>query len=170
MDNQPVSELAEVPNIDAETDLGEGVEASVDNTYRTPMSSFVRRCSCIGGLLFWIVLFITPCVCFVPLFVNGEVDLSYGGRPGQEIRVFRVSEDEARGLGVSWGNVDIENDDGSYCVQTEVRYLLWEGDAENVGFCQCYVQFGEDERHAAANFEAACNDVGKWEPFTGESE
>jgi hypothetical protein len=138
--------------------------------YRTPLSNLTRRCCCAGGLLFWIVLFITPCVCFVPLFVNSEVTLSYGGRPGQEVRLFRVSEDEARGFGLSWGNIDIENDDNSYCVQTEVRYLIWEGEATNVGFCQCYIQVTDDEWNIAASFEDSCDSIGQWQPDNGLSD
>ena len=169
MDNHPLSDIDEPLNtaINAESEADDDLSAI---PYRTPLGNFVRRCSCVGGLLFWVVLFITPCICFVPLFVNGEVSLAYGGRPGQEIRLFRVSENTARGLGFSWGSIDFENDDGSYCVQTEVRYLLWEGDAENVGFCQCYVGLGDDQWDLAASYENDCNKIGNWRPNQNSSE
>ena len=50
-----------------------------------------------------------------------------------------ISEVEARGLRVTTTLVS-SPDDLSLCVQTNVRFVLWEGDGEPASFCDCYTR------------------------------
>lgn len=134
---------------------------SSDHPARSRPVTWLRRCGCVLGLLSWLVLFLTPCLCFVPLFVNGEVTVPLGNRPGQEARLFRLSEQDARGIGLSWGRIQ-RDDAGAYCIRTEVRYVMWEGDAEATGYCQCYQQAGDDWQ-LTETLSANCQDAPDWE-------
>ena len=95
------------------------------------------RLGCALGLLVWLVLIVSPCLVFT-LATQGELSLSLGSAPGQTARAWLVMEADERGVGLSLPSVQSSADGGALCVQTDVRYLLWQGQADPVSYCECY--------------------------------
>lgn len=54
---------------------------------------------------------------------------------GNNVRVFLVSEKHGEGVGLEWKRPFFSSDE--VCMQTAVNYLMWEGEPENVTYCQC---------------------------------
>jgi len=123
-----------------------------------------RKLGCGLALLLWFTLLLTPCALFF-LAANGEIRLNHRDLPAPHahplLLVSLISEAADRGLRLesSW-IAKRANDDQTICVETAVRFLLWEysGGNQNVNYCDCY------ERPApAANWElsrtfgAACS-------------
>ena len=123
-----------------------------------------RKLGCGLALLLWFALLLTPCALFF-LAANGEIRLNHRDIPDAYahplLLVSLISETADRGLRVesSWiaGGA---SDDQTICVETAVRFLLWEysGGNQNVRYCDCY------ERAAPASiwqlsetFSAACS-------------
>jgi hypothetical protein len=85
-------------------------------------------------VIVWLVLMALPFLAFI-LAVRGE--LMIGDDQTSNIRIFMLTEDEAKGIGfqrVKKANVQDES-----CYQTSITYLLWEGqDSDlNVSYCTC---------------------------------
>lgn len=116
---------------------------------------FIRRCVCLSFIVVSILLFVAPCF-FVTLMVRGELVFSLSDRPGHEVRLFRLSEKDLGGVGLTWSSLKNETDDGDYCLQTSVKYLVWEGEGENLSYCQCYAKVGNDEWNPTSATEAEC--------------
>jgi hypothetical protein len=104
-----------------------------------PPMSPLRRLGCAVALIFWFALLMLPCF-FFALLRDGEIVLSQGDIPGQELRVWLLSESDERGFGLS-RPVVIQGDDFSrVCVETHVDYYLWAGEGEPTSYCECYVR------------------------------
>lgn len=109
-----------------------------------PRHRSARRLGCVLALLIWFVLLLTPCSLFY-LAANGEIRLEHRDIPQPHahplLLVSLVSESEDRGLRIenSW-IADSQTDEGMLCVETAVRFLLWQysGGNQNVSFCDCY--------------------------------
>lgn len=97
----------------------------------------LARLGCGLALVLWFLLILSPCMLFL-LASRGELTLDLGGAPGQTARVWLVMEADERGIGWSIPSVQTRADDLVLCVQTDVRYLLWQGQAEPVSYCECY--------------------------------
>lgn len=95
------------------------------------------RLGCALGLLVWLVLILSPCLVFT-LATQGEITVTVGGAPGQSARLWLVMEANERGLGLSLPTAQTSAEGDAVCVQTDVRYLLWQGQAESVSYCECY--------------------------------
>jgi hypothetical protein len=54
---------------------------------------------------------------------------------GSNVRVFLVAEEIGEGIGLEWKRPFNSNDE--VCMQTAVNYLMWEGEPENITYCQC---------------------------------
>lgn len=111
---------------------------------RTARATCLRRITCCGFIALSVFLFLFPCF-ILTIIVEGEVVYSTGDRAGEEVRFFQVMEDDTRGFGMSWGSVEQELEDGNYCIKTEVRYLVWEGDGDSLSYCECYTEVGDGE-------------------------
>jgi hypothetical protein len=98
--------------------------------------SRVRRTGCIIALILWFVILLSPCFLIV-LAVQQEISISTGSAPGQQIRLWLVSEADQRGLGLSTGSVR-QTGENAICMQTDVRFFLWSGSADPVNYCECY--------------------------------
>lgn len=58
------------------------------------------------------------------------------GQPNEpHLRLFLLQEESGEGVGIEWQR-QIGQADG--CAKTTVSYFLWEGEAENITYCQCY--------------------------------
>ena len=115
-----------------------------------PRRSAARRLGCGLALLFWFTALLTPCALFY-LASHGEIRLNHREIPQSHahplLLVSLVSEAEDRGLRIetSW-NADSDSDVTMLCVQTSVRFLLWEysGGNQNVNYCDCYTRQDAD--------------------------
>jgi hypothetical protein len=89
-------------------------------------------------LLLWLGILLIPGF-FILMVVNNEFSISLGDAPGQNLRVWLVSEIRERGFGVATGSVSTL-DETNVCVQTDLRYLLWQGTQAPSTFCECYTR------------------------------
>lgn len=103
-----------------------------------PWRNPLRRPGCVIGIILWFLLLLSPCLCIM-LASRGEVTIDTGSAPEQQLRVWMIQEARQRGLGISNGRVVLQ-DDNNVCVRTDVSFLLWEGEAESISFCECYSQ------------------------------
>ena len=85
-------------------------------------------------VILWLLLMSLPVLAIV-LAVRGEVKI--GDDQESNIRLFMVTEDEAKGIGFQ--RVKKANAEREGCYQTSIRYLLWEGQDSglNVSYCTC---------------------------------
>ncbi|MBE0690084.1 MAG: hypothetical protein IH587_08195 [Anaerolineae bacterium] len=97
----------------------------------------LRRPGCIAALLIWFALLILIPVAFFTILTRGEITVSTGDVPDQQARLWLISNADERGFGYSnaWA---ASRSDVALCLQTDVRYWLWQGSAESVTFCDCY--------------------------------
>ena len=98
----------------------------------------LRRPGCVIALIIWFLVLLSPCFMIV-LAVRGEISITTGGAPEQRARVWLIQEAGQSGIGLS--NVDVQQTaDDAICVQTNVNFLLWRGEAEPTQYCECYTQ------------------------------
>ncbi len=95
----------------------------------------LARLGCGIGLVIWAILLLTPCF-LITLAVRGEISLNTGAAPEQRLRIWLVMEARERGLGIS--TAELHEKDDLTCVQTNVQFVLWQGQADPVSYCQCY--------------------------------
>ena len=124
--------------------------------------SRTRRLGCGLVLLVWFALLLTPCALFY-LGANGEIRLEHGEIPQPHahplLLVSLVSESKDRGLRFEASWIASRPEDGRLCVQTAVRFLLWEysGGNQNVSFCDCYSRDSiADSWELDATYSDAC--------------
>ncbi len=103
-----------------------------------PRRSPLRRAGCIIALVIWFAILLLPCF-FIVLAVQQEIVIPTGGAPGQQSRVWLISEADARGIGISTASA-LQPDETSLCVQTDVLFLLWAGSQEPSSYCECYAR------------------------------
>jgi hypothetical protein len=101
------------------------------------------RLGCAIGLVFWFLLILSPCLLFT-LATQGEISLSLGSAPEQVARLWLVMEDDGRGLALSLPSVQSSADGNLVCVQTDVRYYLWQGQEDPSQYCACYTRPAAD--------------------------
>lgn len=95
----------------------------------------LRRFGCLILLVCWFSFVLSPCI-LITLAQQGEITLSQGELPGQNIRVWLIMEIDERGVGIS--STSQHEINGAQCLQTDVNFVLWEGEAESVSYCECY--------------------------------
>ena len=103
-----------------------------------PRGSPIRRIGCGVLLVIWFLVLLLPCALIV-LAVQQQIVISTGSAPGQETRIWLISEPTERGFGISTASA-ISTDDHTLCVQTDVRFLLWAGQADPLSYCECYAR------------------------------
>jgi hypothetical protein len=113
--------------------------------------NWARRIGCGIALVFWFALLLLPSVFLILLF-NNEITITTGDAPDQQIYIYLISEARERGIGVRTGSV-ASRDDTNVCVQTEQRYLLWQGTGEPATFCECYSRSSSSESWSLASSE-----------------
>lgn len=119
--------------------------SAIEKTRRT-----LRRLGCGLLLVIWFALLMTPCGLFF-LAANGEIRLYHADipRPHEHPRLLisLISEATFRGLRIDSSTVSrgtTENND--VCIDTKVRFLLWEasGGDHNTSYCDCYYRADSD--------------------------
>lgn len=107
-------------------------------------TSRLRTVGC--GLLapLWFMLLLMPCALFY-LAVNGEIRIWQDSVPEPysqpRLLISLISEMEDRGLRIETSSVfNPDADNLSICVETKVRFVLWEsrGGNQDVTYCECY--------------------------------
>lgn len=122
-------------------------------TAEKPRRSPLRRAGCIAALVIWFSILLLPCFLIV-LAVQQEIVISTGGAPGQQLRLWLISEPDERGLALSTASVEQSNAD-NICVETTVRFLLWAGNAEPSSYCECYHRESDGDPWALTSMDAA---------------
>ncbi len=137
-------------------------EVKMTEAERTPAADenasrsrpLLRRTGCALGVLVWAVLMLIPFLLFA-LAVRGEISVDTGSAPEQRLRVWLIMEAAQRGIGVSTAAAYETGD--TVCVQTDVRFLLWQGTAEAPQtFCECYTRGAGGVWQAAGATAGAC--------------
>lgn len=94
-------------------------------------------------MVVWFLLVLTPCALGI-LATQGEITVNLGSVPGQQLRAWLIMEPDERGIGLSSPATVNTSRENALCMQTDVRYLLWEGEAESVSYCECYARDSAD--------------------------
>ncbi len=105
----------------------------------------ILRLGCGALIGCWFILLMLPCALFY-LAANGEIRLWHGDVPQPHshplLLISLVSAAESRGLRIENSSIVASGDDEtSLCVQTDVRFVLWESDEngdQDVSYCDCY--------------------------------
>ena len=109
----------------------------------------LRRLGCGLLLVLWFMLLLTPCALFY-LAANGEIRLWHTDIPEPHahpmLLISLVSEMDDRGLRLE-SSIVTRNDASTMatCVETNVRFLLWQSRSNNqdVDYCDCYERENE---------------------------
>lgn len=102
----------------------------------TIMSRQLRRILYGLAFLFWLIAITFP---FFAIFLAARGQVEIGSPAERHLRVFLVQETEQQGVGVEWARpYRGETPDDVSCLQTRVVYLMWEGEGDNVAYCNCY--------------------------------
>lgn len=111
------------------------VEKQRRKWYRSP--------GCLFGLALWFLVMLTP-MFFIILAIEGEITIPRGDdvpdrHRHPRLQISLLMEADKRGL--SFTNTSIaEEAADTLCLQTNVRYLMWEGEGESVVYCECYTR------------------------------
>lgn len=98
-----------------------------------------------GCVVIWLPLILLPVLLFSLAF-NGDVSLWHGaGFPESSQHPFLqarlLMEIDTRGVNITRSYIASSSpDDLSACVETEVRFLLWQGKGEPADYCDCYAR------------------------------
>lgn len=106
----------------------------------------LQRVGCVLGLLLWLLVMTVPFLLFV-LAIQGQITIAHPGDvpDGHEhplLQVKLIMEPDYRGLNIT--NSSVQRDGENLCVQTDVRFILWQGEGEPASFCDCYTQVNDE--------------------------
>lgn len=99
----------------------------------------------LGCLLVWLPLMLLP-LCLFVMAVQGEVALWHGQSFPESaehpyLQAKLQMDIDTRGLNVTRSYISNSNSaDTAVCVQTNVRFVLWQGSGEPVDYCDCYIR------------------------------
>lgn len=97
----------------------------------------------LGCIVVWLPLILLPLFLLI-LATQGEVALWHNDRfpDGEEhpfLQAKLLMDIDTRGLNVTRSYISSGNaEDTAVCVQTNVRFLLWQGEGTPVDYCDCY--------------------------------
>ena len=133
--------------------------ASEVSVIAPPRFRTVRRAGCLVLLVFWFALLLSPCFAIV-LATQGQITISQGDLPEQEIRIWLIMEDEQRGIGFSSTAAhplpEALGDHSGTCVQTDVHYVLWQGDGQATTYCSCWAKDSANDWELLATYSFTC--------------
>lgn len=115
-----------------------------------PQRSKARRLGCAIALLIWFTFLLTPCALFY-MAAKGEIRFEHRDIPQPYahplLLVSLVSETEDRGIRFETSRiVEARSNELMLCVETAVRFLLWQysGGNQDVSYCDCYQRDGSE--------------------------
>lgn len=97
----------------------------------------MRRVGCTILVVIWFAFVLSPCA-LLTLARDGQLSITTGELPGQEMRIWLVMEIDQRGVGIS--TTSQREVDGAQCLQTDVRFVFWQGEDEPLSYCECYTR------------------------------
>ena len=112
------------------------------------MNPWLRRLAYFLFILVWLLLLSIP---FFSFALAARNQLQLGSPESNHIRIFLVQEKDAEGIGLETTR---PNSSGPGCAETSVRYFMWNGDPENVTYCQC---LDLETGHALSATQGPCN-------------
>ncbi|MEL6272306.1 MAG: hypothetical protein AAFV33_25545 [Chloroflexota bacterium] len=145
--------MTEQPQLTGAVDMPEDVQPERVWTRREVM---IRRFWFWVGIIAWIVTLLIPFF-LVVLAMRGQVEVNLPGDVPENLRVWMVMEKDERGVAYSLPTV-AERSDEELQVQTNVRYLLWEGENESLAYCSTYSRVEGDWQLAGVS-EVACGET-----------
>ena len=92
------------------------------------MKRWLRRVVYVVVVVVWLAVMSFPFLAF-SLARKGELHL------GEDVRLFLVQEKDAEGVGVERKR---PLPSSSSCFRTTITYIMWEGQNDNVVYCQCF--------------------------------
>ncbi|MCL4253889.1 MAG: hypothetical protein KJ043_08925 [Anaerolineae bacterium] len=123
------------------TPIPQSPPPSVEYIFVEPKRNPLRRLGCTVLLILWFIFLLLPLFLFI-MAVQQEITIAHAGDIPESyqhplFQVQLVMEEDYRGLRIV--NATLHNGtDTNICVQTNVRYMLWEGEGESATFCRCY--------------------------------
>jgi len=113
----------------------------VEYVVKVRKRSLLRRIGCFGLILVWLVIMLIPFGIFI-LAIEGDITISHSGdvpdkHQHPRLQVQLITEIDFRGLGITTSSVN-QIDGKNLCIETNVRYLLWQGEGEPATYCDCY--------------------------------
>ncbi len=122
-------------------------EESPEIVYVGRRAAYTKRAGCGCAVIAWSLIMLLPLALFI-LAVQGEIALWHGDRipepaahPMLQVRL--LSEIRSQGLVITSASLaDQTEHEGQAraCVQTHVRYLMWEGAGQDASYCDCYTR------------------------------
>lgn len=118
-------------------------EETMEAELPAPQRGCLGRLGCGAIFFIWLFFILLPTFLLILAF-QGEIGFWHGGdMPEPEahpmLLVRLVMDIENQGFSVTSSSVS-EQTETAICVQTHVRFLLWEGDGDSVGYCDCYTR------------------------------
>ncbi|MBC8171971.1 MAG: hypothetical protein H7X77_09870 [Anaerolineae bacterium] len=129
----------EPKSVPTEMQPEEAVETEIVHTGRR--RAYAGRLGCAGLVLAWALCLLIPGV-LMYLAVQGEIAIWHGSSvPEWEqhplLQVKLLMEIETRGISITT-STSITLPADVTCMQTDVRFVLWQGSGDNVNYCDCY--------------------------------
>lgn len=123
------------------------------------------RLGCVALFVVWLFFMLLPSLLII-LAIQGEIGLWHGGRiPDSEahplllIKLLNDPENlDHQGFSVTTSSVS-RAAETEICLQTHVRYFLWEGDGPPASYCDCYTRASADAEAGwdyAGSTQGAC--------------
>ncbi len=123
-------------------------------------TSPIKRFGCGILLVCWFAFLLAPCGLFY-LAANGEIRLEHGDAPmphrHPRLLISLIGEESDRGLRIETAALMMAGDQrDAVCVETDVRFLLWESSGGNMDarFCDCYRRDAADDAWQLASTAA----------------
>lgn len=113
--------------------------------------STVRRVGCGLMVVLWFAVLLLPCF-LVTLAVQQEIVIGRSGAPGELLRVWLIMEPDQRGVGVSTTALSEPGAD-QLCVQTDTRFVLWQGSEPPRVYCECYQRAASEGQWSLMSME-----------------
>ena len=129
----------------------------VEKQRRRPL----RRIGCGVLIIVWFLILLLPLGLFI-LAINEEITISRGGdipdaHEYPRLQLSLVMEVDYRGLRITDTSLH-EDSNTRLCIQTNVRFLLWQGEGDPAKFCDCYTRdIAVDDWQLEATFADVCS-------------
>jgi hypothetical protein len=119
----------------------------------------VRRVGCGVAVILWALFMLIPGFLLL-LAVQNEVIIWHGsGVPEPEahplLQVKLLMEIQTRGVSITTSSLQAGANHQT-CMQTHVRYVLWQGQGENVSYCDCYTRAEGDTWQFISTVSGSC--------------
>lgn len=126
---------------------GESAHVQIEYVVKTKKRTPLQRVGCAVLIIIWFVIMLIP-MALIILAIEGNITVHHGRsvpdrheHPRLQIRL--ITELDYRGFQITNSTLD-QDSEANLCIQTNVRYILWQGDGEDAQFCDCYSRENPD--------------------------